>query len=233
MKYRPPAGQRDGGSKTPEANQPGREGRTRMKIRNIFGNRYRGAMGKDFVASSWKGHDYVKVYTPPRNPRSPLQTEHRTTFSQGSKAWGPLTRRQQAFYNAIVAGTSERMSGQNLWVSRYIDAVKNGRTPETPMEVSWRTEDGNPVGDGWLIVRKGSWPLFTESLRDARVEVALTRSDAPYAFVLRRGTQEDVVLTMKDILETDSLGVLESTLLGIKLVVNVEAPKPKTALRSS
>jgi len=55
----------------------------------------------------------------------------------------------------------------------------------------------------------------------------LTPSDAPYAFVLRKGTQEDVVLTVKDLLETDVPTVLESTQLGIKLVATVDDTEPQ------
>ena len=45
--------------------------------------------------------------------------------------------------------------------------------------------------------------------------------------MLRKGTQEDVVLTVKDLLETDVPTVLESTQLGIKLVATVEDPDPQ------
>ena len=43
----------------------------------------------------------------------------------------------------------------------------------------------------------------------------------------RRGTQEDVVLTVKDLLETDVPTVLESTQLGIKLVATVDDTDPQ------
>ena len=194
-----------------------------MKIRNIFGNRYSGAMGKDFVASSWKGHDYLKEYTAPSNPKSDLQTEHRAIFSQASAVWKTLPARSQEFYNKIADG----MSGMNLFVGRYIQSTRNGQAPETPIAMSWKTADGQPVVDGWLIVRQGAKPLFTDSLKDASGEIALTPSDAPYAFVLRKGTQEDVVLTVKDLLETDVPTVLESTQLGLKLVATVEDTQPE------
>jgi len=45
--------------------------------------------------------------------------------------------------------------------------------------------------------------------------------------VLRKGTQEDVVLTVKDLLETDVPTVLESTQLGIKLVATVDNSDPQ------
>jgi len=69
--------------------------------------------------------------------------------------------------------------------------------------------------------------LHKDSLKDATGTIALTPSDAPYAFVLRKGTQEDVVLTVKDLLETDVPTVLESTQLGIKLVATVDDTEPQ------
>jgi len=194
-----------------------------MKIRNIFGNRYSGAMGKDFVASSWKGHDYLKEYTAPSNPKSDLQTEHRAIFAQASAVWKTLPARSQEFYNKIADG----MSGMNLFVGRYIQSTRNGQAPETPIVMSWKTADGRPVVDGWLIVRQGAKPLFTDSLKDAVGTIALTPSDAPYTFVLRKGAQEDVVLTVQDLLETDVPTVLESPTLGIKLVADMENPQPE------
>jgi len=119
------------------------------------------------------------------------------------------------------------ITGLNLFVGRYISAVRNGQPPETPIPMAWRTADGQPVVDGWLIVRQGAKPLFTDSLKDAVGTIALTPSDAPYTFVLRKGTQEDVVLTVKDLLETDVPTVLESTQLGIKLVATVDNSDPQ------
>ena len=194
-----------------------------MKIRNIFGNRYSGAMGKDFVASSWKGHDYLKEYTAPSNPKSDLQTEHRAIFSQAAEAWSKLSLRAQEFYGKIADG----MTGRNLFMGRYIHVVRNGGQPETPIAMSWTTADGKPVVDGWLIVRQGAKPIFTDSLKDAKGELALTPTDAPYTFVLRKGVQEDAVLTLQDLLETDVPTVLESPTLGIKLVADMENPQPE------
>jgi len=45
--------------------------------------------------------------------------------------------------------------------------------------------------------------------------------------VLRKGPQEDVVLTVQDLLDTDVPAVLESTRLGLKLVATVENPQPE------
>ena len=191
-----------------------------MKIRNIFGNRYKGALGKDMVAASWKGHDYIREYAVPTNPKSELQQQHRAIFNRAIEAWKGLSPRQREFYNRIADG----MTGYNLFVGRYIEAVRNGQVPEMPITMKWSTEDGMPLEECWLIVRKRSQEIFVDSLKDATGETALTPSDTPYTFTLRRGTKEDTVLTIEDLLETDIPLVLESTTLGIKLVANVMPP---------
>ncbi len=56
----------------------------------------------------------------------------------------------------------------------------------------------------------------------------LTLSDSPYMFALRRGTKEDVVLVMKDILGSNSPIGPESDLLGMKLL-----PGPASESRGS
>lgn len=51
-----------------------------MKIRNIFGNEYSGAMGEAFTASHIGGTYYLKQYTKPRDARTELQLEGRAVF---------------------------------------------------------------------------------------------------------------------------------------------------------
>ena len=57
-----------------------------------------------------------------------------------------------------------------------------------------------------------------------RGEIALTHSDAPYAFVLKKGRQKEAVLRITDLGETDVPMILESKTLGIKLVADIQAP---------
>jgi len=195
-----------------------------MKIRNIFGNRYKGALGKDMVAVSWKGHDYIREYATPTNPKSELQQQHRAIFNRAIVAWKELSPRQREFYNRIADG----MTGYNLFVGRFIEAVRNNVEPEMPIVMKWSTEDGMPLEECWLIVRKRSQEVFLDSLKDATGEVALTPSDTPYTFTLRRGTKEDTVLTIEDRLEAEVPLSLESKELGIRLVWNIPVPPGET-----
>ena len=189
-----------------------------MKIRNIFGNRYRGTLGKDVTASSWKGHDYIKEYVVPTDPKSELQMKHRALFKDAIRAWKALTPLQKLFYKKIADG----MTGYNVFLGRYIERVRKGLEPEEPIEMEWHTSDGKPVLDGWLIVRHGGKDLFKDHLEDCRAVVALTPSDAPYVFVLVRGGKEDIVMTMGDMRGIEVPLIVESRLLEVKLVEGVQ-----------
>jgi len=95
--------------------------------------------------------------------------------------------------------------------------------------MAWTTADGNPVIDGWLIVRQRSKQIFVDGLSDCRGEIALTPSDAPYQFVLQKGPVEDVVLTMEDVPMTGTPVSLDSTLLGIKPVATAPCKRHEAA----
>ena len=191
-----------------------------MKIRNIFGTRFSGALGKAMVAATWHGHEYIRAYQKPRDAHSLRQEEQRAIYRRAVEAWKALTSKQKDFYRRIAEG----MSGYNLFVKRYILAVRGGKEPEFPIQLLYVTADNIPVPGGELVVRMRSRSLFTDGLEDGKGEIALTPSDVPYTFLLRKGTQEEVVLTMEDLLETDVPMVLESKTLGIKLVWSVPIP---------
>ncbi len=196
-----------------------------LKIRNIFGNVYKGQIGKSLVAESWHGHDYIRAYRKPRASDSPLLAEERHIYGEAVGAWNSLCDRQKELYRRLA----EAMSGYNLFVQRYIDTVRAGKNPEVPIPRTYVTADGQPVPGGDLIVRTRDRTLFTDGLDDGRGEVALTAFDAPYTITLRKGTREETVLTLPDVLEVDIPVVLESVALGIRLVLDVAKPGPGAA----
>ena len=142
---------------------------------------------------------HIREYVTPVNLKTELQEQHRAIFNDAVKTWHGLSPRQREFYNRIADG----MTGYNLFISRYVGSVRNGFAPESPVLMQWVTEDGQPLEQCWLIVRQRTRELFVDNLKDAKGEVALTPSDTPYTFVLRRGTQEDTVLTVEDLLEQE------------------------------
>lgn len=184
------------------------------KISNIFGTKFSGRIGKDMVAASWKGHEYVRTYAKPPNRNTELQRIARGRFAKAVEAWHSLSRVQRLFYDRIADG----MSGFNLHISRHVAAAQDGQEPEKPIEASYVTEDGVPVKIGSLKVKAGARDLFTVSLKDARAVIALTESDSPYTFIIRRGTAEDEVLSVMDLSDTGMPEELESKTLRVKLV---------------
>ncbi len=196
-----------------------------MKIRNVFGNVYKGQIGKSLVAESWHGHDYVREYTKPAPSDSPLLAEERRIYGEAVQTWRQLRDRQREVYRRLAEG----MSGYNLFVQRFITSVRAGKNPEVPVPLTYVTADGQPVPGGDLVVRTKDRTLFTDGLDDGRGEIALTASDAPYTIRLRKGVQEETVLTLEDVLEADIPLVLESAALGIRLLLDVA--KPETPAR--
>jgi len=87
-----------------------------MKITNVFGTRFNGAIGKTMIASSWKGKEYVKAYAVPHNPRTERQQGHRAVFAEAVKAWKKLSLKERKSLNR----EAREMTGFNLYVSRFI-----------------------------------------------------------------------------------------------------------------
>ena len=78
--------------------------------------------------------------------------------------------------------------------------------------------------DARLVVVHDGRHFFNDDLGDGVIEIALTKSDAPYSFELRKGEQGEVVRVFENELQVDLLAVLESKALGIKLVPDTSNP---------
>ena len=101
--------------------------RMKMKITNVFGTRFSGAIGKTMIASTWKGKEYIRAYTVPKNPRTERQQKHRALFAKAVKAWKALSLKDQKRLNK----EAKEMTGFNLYVSRYINAKLAGEEIES------------------------------------------------------------------------------------------------------
>ena len=97
-----------------------------MKIINVFGTKFNGAIGKTMIASSWKGKEYVKAYAIPHNPRTERQQKRRAVFAEAVKAWKRLSLKEQRNLNK----EAKQMTGFNLYVSRYIKRKMAGGKAE-------------------------------------------------------------------------------------------------------
>src|SRR3990170_551960 len=96
-----------------------------MRIRNIFGTRFSGTLGKELVASSWKGKDYVRAYVVPEDPKTPRQLEHRQIWREAVAAWHALSETERAEYDREAEG----MTGFNVFVGRYVRGRRAGTIP--------------------------------------------------------------------------------------------------------
>jgi hypothetical protein len=151
-----------------------------MKIRNIFGNEYSGAIGDKVVASRWKGIEYIRKYFIPHNPKTVFQVDQRELFDQVVVSWQPLTPEQKSFYDKMAI----KMTGFNLYVKRYIAAVRGNTPPiEPPLmcEMLVTGANGVPLMNAVVEVLKGTNTVFKGLTDDTgRVKYALTAIDGPY-----------------------------------------------------
>ena len=65
-----------------------------MRIRNVFGTKFSGALGKDMVAVAWNGHEYIRAYAVPTGEPSKLQRGQRDAFKEALTLWRSLSHRQ-------------------------------------------------------------------------------------------------------------------------------------------
>jgi len=87
-----------------------------MKVWNIFGSKFSGTLGKELVASSWKGKEYLREYVIPEDPKTVLQLEHRQIWREAVAAWHALPDEERAACDREAKG----MTGFNLFVGRYV-----------------------------------------------------------------------------------------------------------------
>ena len=188
-----------------------------MKIRNSFGNTFSGTLGKSITAAKNKNVNYAREYVIPETPRSGLQQEHRNAFHAGKEVWNGLRRSQQAFYLGLARADPRAVSGYNIFLERYLFAVKVGEVPEIATVLRWRRETAEPRPDLVLDVLKDEQPHFSFPLKAAEGELALTRSDVPYRFFVRRGKVTLFCWTMETLDESTLPAPFEAEGVRIRL----------------
>ncbi len=188
-----------------------------MEVKNIFGTRFSGTIGKSITASRWKGVHYLREYTVPSNPRTPLQVRHRLIFSKGVDTWQGLLTAQQDFFKALAEG----MTGYNLFMKRWLEAHTAG-VEEVKLPVAFEgSVDESDLDGCWFILRRGRKTLFQKDLSDGTFGIAMSVQDVPYDIVLRRAGLEEIVETIHDVLEIDVPMTVESETLGLRVVLDL------------
>jgi len=97
-----------------------------VKVTNIFGDEYSGAVGQAGVFAKWKGIQYRRKWAKPANPNTSKQQAVRTDFTNAVNEWHNLNNMQQNAFNNLAAGKGE--SGFNLLVQRWQKNTDTTRT---------------------------------------------------------------------------------------------------------
>jgi hypothetical protein len=88
-----------------------------VKVNNIFGDEYSGAVGTSGVFAKWKGIQYRRKWAKPANPKTSKQVDVRTSFGNAIDEWHLYNTLQKQAFNYLAAGKG--MSGFNLLVQRW------------------------------------------------------------------------------------------------------------------
>ena len=199
-----------------------------MKITSAFGIRLSGTMDKSFTIFSRNGKLYMRAYAAPKNPRSEQQTRQRERFKTAVAAWKALPRRQKDFYDRVA----HEMTGYNLFVGRYVKALRSGLEPELPVAIRWTVLRPAIPDDGWLAVRNWRVQIFKDDLRNRNGEIPLTPSDRPYRIVLSGAGQRDVELEINRLLDAPMPILLENEKLSLKLFRDPPVKATEGAVRA-
>jgi hypothetical protein len=97
-----------------------------VKVTNIFGDEYSGAVGQAGVFAKWKGIQYRRKWAKPANPNTSKQQAVRSGFTNAIDAWHNMNNLQQNAFNYLAAGKG--MSGMNLLVRRWQKNTDTTRT---------------------------------------------------------------------------------------------------------
>jgi len=104
-----------------------------VKVTNVFGDRYSGAVGEAGVFAVWKGRQYRRRYVKPANPDTTMQRAVRDSFTAAVSFWHILSSIERLVFSYLATGLV--MSGFNYLVSRWQKAATSGETlPLEPIE---------------------------------------------------------------------------------------------------
>lgn len=146
------------------------------------------------VFSKWKGTNYVRVYTAPRDRQSPGQVATRRAFANLVNIWKGLGRPLHEAWRQSAAGAN--MTGYNLFIADNFQAMKADR----PLQLS-RANHIDAVGG--FTVTAGSRPgevlcSFTDERDRNKVITLFTQelgksamSDALLASIIRHEVSSD------------------------------------------
>ena len=156
-----------------------------MIVENVFGNRYKGSIGKQLTASTWKGRNYLKRYFKPAQPQTTRQVTQRGYFTASVAAWQAFTATQKLAYAWMERYLKKNISAFNMMLSSRINIVGAGDAYTAPSDGQIHAETVAPVDleNVHIIVRKAGQSViyadgYTEA--DGDWDMAISEEDENY-----------------------------------------------------
>lgn len=141
-----------------------------MIVENVFGNRYKGSIGKQLTASTWKGRNYLKRYFKPAQPRTTRQVAQRAFFTAAVAAWQAFTATQKTAYAWMERYLKKNISSFNMMLSSHVDIAVAGAGYTAPEDGSVHCETAAPVdieGVHVIIKKQGQSVIYGDGYTDA------------------------------------------------------------------
>ena len=161
-----------------------------MKVKNDFGSRFEGTIGKQMTASTWKGRNYLKKYTKPSNPNTAAQQTVRVYFANAVALWKTLTTAQKDAYADKTRADKTNISAFNTMISNYSRLLNAGESYDEPEEGTMTINDSvtsNPIEGVLITIRKaGQSTDYQVKITDALGEntAAICVEDENYDIIL-------------------------------------------------
>lgn len=141
-----------------------------MIVKNVFGNVYKGTIGKQLTASTWKGRNYLKKYFEPAQPRTTRQVTQRGYFTAGVAVWQSFTATQKTAYAWMERYLKKNISSFNMMLSSYVDIAVAGTGWSDPEDGSVHCETSAPVdieGAHIVIKKQGQSVVYGDGYTEA------------------------------------------------------------------
>lgn len=141
-----------------------------MIVENVFGNRYKGSIGKQLTASTWKGRNYLKRYFKPAQPRTTRQVTQRSIFTASVAAWQAFTATQKVAYAWMERYLKKNISSFNMMISSRTNIIVAGDAYTAPSDGSVHCETSAPVdieGAHIVIKKTGQSVIYGDGYTEA------------------------------------------------------------------
>lgn len=156
-----------------------------MKVTNVFGNVYKGTIGKLLTASTWKGRNYIKKWFSPAQPRTTRQVTQRGYFTAGVGVWQSFTATQKIAYAWMERYLKLNISNFNMMIKSYVDIAVAASGWSDPEDGMVHVESTVPVdieGAHVVIKKQGQSVTYGDgyTAADGDFDMAIAVEDQNY-----------------------------------------------------